>query len=175
MIDQLSKRDRIALILGGVVVLATLISIGIVEPYISGLAALDARIAAKQRQLDEIRDLRREYLVLQQQLGEAERKLSGNSEFSLFSFVEGLTGRIAGKENLVYMRPQPPAVREGLREESVEVKLEKIDLDQTVRLLYEIETAEAFLPVKNLRIRTRFDDRSRFDAVLTISGYGRVQ
>lgn len=175
MIEQLSKRDRIALAVGGGFVLIILIFFGIVGPYLDGLAALDNKIVAKQRQLDEVRALRQEYLVLEQQIGEAEKKMAGDVDFSLFSFVEGVTGRIAGKENLVYMRPQPSSVREGLREESVEVKLERIDLDQTIRLLYEIETAEAFLPVKNLRLRTRFDDRSSFDAVLTISAFERNQ
>jgi general secretion pathway protein M len=111
--------------------------------------------------------------LLQRQLAEAEKKLAKGENFSLFSFVEAITAQAATKENLVYMRPQPVSVQEDFKEESVEIKLERIRLDQLVRLLYEIDAANAYLQVKNLRIKTRFDDQSQLNAVLTISSYGR--
>ena len=80
---------------------------------------------------------------------------------------------MASKENLVYMRPQPASTQDGYREDSVEIKLEKIRLDQLVRLLYDIQNADAFLQVKNMRVKTRFDNRTLLDVVLTVSAYGR--
>jgi general secretion pathway protein M len=71
------------------------------------------------------------------------------------------------------MRPQPVAVKDEFKEESVEIKLEKIALDQLVRILYQIDTADAFLQVKNLRLKIRFDNKAQLDAVLTISAYER--
>jgi general secretion pathway protein M len=71
------------------------------------------------------------------------------------------------------MRPQPSSVQDTVRENSVEIKLEKIRLDQLIRLLYAIDSTDACLQVKNLRVKTRFDDRTLLDAVLTISSYGR--
>jgi general secretion pathway protein M len=70
--------------------------------------------------------------------------------------------------------PQPPP-QENLREESVEVRLEKIRLDQVVRLLYAVDTADALLQVKNLRLKTRFDDRTLFDATMTVAAFGRTR
>ncbi|ALC15355.1 type II secretion system protein GspM [Desulfuromonas soudanensis] len=173
MISNLSPRDRNALIIGLAAVLIAVFYLGIVSPYQSAIARLDSQIASRQRQLQEVQVLRQRYLSLQGALTQAERRGGSNRTFSLFSFVENLTGQIASRENLVYMRPQPVAVKDEFKEESVEIKLEKIALDQLVRILYQIDTADAFLQVKNLRLKVRFDNKAQFDAVLTISAYER--
>ncbi len=173
MIAQLSQRDRVALFVGGTVVLLTLLFFGIIAPYQGAMEQLDGKIAARKRQIKEVQALRQDYLQLQRRLNEAQKRLAKGESFSLFSFVESLATRVASKENLVYMRPQPVTAQEDFREESVEIKLDKIRLNQLVQLLYEIESADAFLRVKNLRVKTRFDDRTQLDAVLTISSYGR--
>ncbi len=174
MISQLSQRDRLALAVGGVVVLAALIWAGVISPYQGALERLDARIASRQTQMKDVEALRQEFLQLQRQLSEADRRLAASSSFSLFSFVEGLAIRVASKENLIQMRPQPPVTQEDIREESVEIRLEKVRLEQLVRLLHELQKAEAVLQVKSLRLKTRFDDRSLLDAVVTIASYGRT-
>jgi general secretion pathway protein M len=173
MISNLSPRDRNALLIGLAAVLLAVFYLGIVSPYQSAIARLDSQIASRQRQLQEVQVLRQKYLSLQGELTQAERRGVSNRNFSLFSFVENLTGQIASRENLVYMRPQPVAVKDEFKEESVEIKLEKIALDQLVRILYQIDTADAFLQVKNLRLKIRFDNKAQLDAVLTISAYER--
>ncbi len=173
MIDRLSRRDRLALAVGLTVAFAALLVFGIYLPYRGALAGLDDRIAARQRQLEEVRELRASYLQLQQQLGQAERRLAQGEQVSLFTFVEGLAGRYATKENLVYMRPQAPSTQGEFREESVEIKLEKIRLSQLVQLLFAIDSAPAALKAKNLRVTTRFDDRTLLDAVLTVASFRR--
>ena len=173
MISNLSPRDRNALLIGLAAVLIAVFYLGIVSPYQSAIARLDSQIASRQRQRQEVQVLRQRYLSLQGELTQAERRGVSNRNFSLFSFVENLTGQIASRENLVYMRPQPVAVKDEYKEESVEIKLEKIALDQLVRILYQIDTADAFLQVKNLRLKIRFDNKAQLDAVLTISAYAR--
>jgi general secretion pathway protein M len=171
-LSRLSRRDRTALTVGGIVVLVTLLVFGLILPYHEAMARLDSRIAVRQKQVREVQALQQEYRALQQQLAVAQNRLSRSRGFSLFSFLESQTARVATKENLIYMRPQQTAAREGRQEESVEIKLEKLRLDQLVHFLYGIESADAYLQVKNLRVRTRFDDRSLFDATMTISSFG---
>jgi general secretion pathway protein M len=174
MIAQLNPRERWALVAGGLVVLVTIIYLGIISPYLNALNLLDTRIIARQRQVKEVQALRQEYLQLQRQTAEAEQRMAkAGAGFSLFAFVEAVTVQVATKENLVYMRPQQPSAQGEFSEESVEIKLEKIRIDQLVRLLYSVESADAYLQVKSLRVRTRFDNRSMLDAVLTISSFGR--
>jgi general secretion pathway protein M len=173
MIAQLTPRDRLALIIGAVVVLAALVYVGIVSPYENAMGRLDAQINARQRQLEQVRSLHQEYQRLKGLVAAGNARLDRNKNFSLFSFVENLVTQVATKENLLYMRPQPPDVQDNYKEESVEIKLEKIHLNQLIQMLYRIESADALLQVKHLRVKTRFDDRSLLDVVLTISALGR--
>lgn len=171
-LSQLSRRDRMALTIGGVVVLVTIVVFGLVLPYRGAMSQLDLRIAAQQRQVKEVHALQQEYRGLQRQLAEVQSRLAQSRGFSLFSFIESQTSQVATKENLVYMRPQQTVNRDGRQEESVEIKLEKLNLEQLIRFLFAVESADAYLQVKNLRVRTRFDDRSLLDATMTISSFG---
>ncbi len=173
MLSTLSPRERIALLVGGIAILSTVLYFGIISPYRTGTERLDRKIDSRQAQLQEVQSMSHQYRQLQQQMAAAQKGIDQGGAFSLFSVIEGIANRIVGRENLVYMRPQPAIDRDGFREESVEIKVERIALDQFVEMLFEIESVKAYLQVKNLRLKTRFDDRNHFDAVLTIASYGR--
>ena len=49
-LPQLSSRDRLALIVGGAVVLVTILVLGVVLPYRNALETLDSKIASRERQ-----------------------------------------------------------------------------------------------------------------------------
>ena len=138
------------------------------------MANLQSKVTSRERQLQDVQKLRQDYLDLKQELSEAQGRLSKAENFSLFSFVEAQVGRYATKENLVYMRPQPTSTKDGWREDTVEIKLEKLTLDQLVRFLYSLETSDAVIQTKNLRVKTRFDNRSLLDVVMTVAAYGRA-
>ncbi|MGE4580607.1 MAG: type II secretion system protein GspM [Desulfuromonadales bacterium] len=175
MIANLTLRERLILTAGGLFVLLALAYLLVWSPYRNAMERFDSQITSRQRQMGEIQQLRQEFLRLNQRIAQAEAQLARARSFSLFSFVEEAGARIASRENLVSMRPQPASEQNGFREEAVEIKLEKIRLDQLVQLLYEIETTEAFLRVKNLRVKTRFDNRSQLDATLVIASLGKSQ
>jgi len=149
-----------------------LVIFAVVLPYRDALQNLDARIGARQSQLADLQQMQGEFRQLQQRIGAVERRAARGKDFSLFSFLEETTLSIASRENLSYLRPQPTTQEGELREESLEVKLEKIRLDQLVELLHATESADALLRIKSLRTRARFDDPTLLDATLLISAYG---
>ncbi|PLX94692.1 MAG: hypothetical protein C0621_04985 [Desulfuromonas sp.] len=116
--------------------------------------------------------MRQQILTLRQSSGLHQAADRGN--FALLTTVEELIDRNAAKENLVYMRPQPSSSLEGLREEAVEIKIEKMPLEEIVRLLHAVENHRALLRIKNLRLKTRFDDKTLFDAVFAVATYERA-
>ncbi|MEJ2033065.1 MAG: type II secretion system protein GspM [Deltaproteobacteria bacterium] len=173
MIDRISLREKVFLLAGIAFILLFLLWIGVIAPYRQGIEMADSHIASRSRQLEEIRQLQQEYLHLQKSMAAAERKLA-QSDFSIFPFIEEVTTRTGVRDNLVSMRPQAAQMQGEFREDSVEIKLEKIHLDQLVKLLHAIESSNLFLNMKSLRIRSRFDNRTLLDTDLTISSFRKA-
>lgn len=167
---NLSEREKIFVIGGAAAIVLVVVWLGIFAPYREAVTTAESKITSRQRQLKEVQHLQQEYLRLQGELTEAERRLvSRGRGFSLFSFIEDVTSRTGVREKLVSMRPQTTAAQGEFREESVEIRLERLRLDQLVRLLHAMESADVVLNTKTLRIKPRFDDRSQLDTVIVVS------
>ncbi len=173
-LQDLSQRERLMLLAAALVIFLTVLTFGIVQPYRAALSRLDTQIASRRRQLSELQQLSREYRNLQQQTAAGEQRLAAAGDFSLLTFVEATSIRLAGRDRLISMRPQPGAMLEEFREEAVEVRLERIRLDQLVQLLIAADRAPAPMQVKSLRLRTRFDDRALLDVTLVFASYRRI-
>lgn len=170
MIAQLSQRERIFLVTGGVVLLLILLYLAVLLPYRSALSSLDRGIEARSRQLQEVKALRTRYLSMQQQIALAERQVKSSRNVSPLTVIESLVEQTAGRENLLSMRPQPPVTQGQFIRDAVEVKLEKLSLQQLLELLSGVEGVTAPMQIEKLYIKQRFDDRSLLDASMTITG-----
>jgi len=172
-IDQLEKREKIYLLVGIVVVLATVIFYGIYQPYHNALLRLDKKIAVKQSQLKNVRSLQAEYQSLQKQFARVQKSMGNKGLLSPLAKVERLTSNIVSRENLSYIRPQPPQVQGNIRVDSLDIKLEKLLLEQVLQLLWQIESPKSHMQVKNFRIKQRFDNSAQLDLTMTVSVYGK--
>lgn len=171
MMDRLNlnKREKIFVGAGAVIVFVTLLYVAVVAPYRNQMSGLDKKISLRQKQAVEMVALKEEILELQERLREAETKVSRTVNFSLFSFVEQKVQEAAGKENLVFMRPKPAAQQGDFEETSLEVKLEKISLEQVTRLIYAIEAADVSINIKSLQLRNRMPNAALLDVTMDIS------
>ena len=172
-IDQLEKREKIYLLVGIIVILATIIFYGIYQPYHNALLRLDKKIAVKQSQLKEVRSLQAEYQSLQNQFARVQKSMGNKGPLSPLAKVEGLASNIVSRENLSYIRPQPPQVQGDIRVDNLDIKLEKLLLAQVLQLLWEIESPESHMQVKNFRLKQRFDNSSQLDLTMTVSVYDK--
>lgn len=174
-LKPLSPRERWMVAAAVLTVLVVGAWLGILSPYREKMSQLEAKMVSRQRQLRELRELESQYARLKAQMAMAERRLEGKGKsFSLFSFVEATTESQGIRDNLVSLRPHKVPAQGEFNEESVEVKLDRVSLEQLVRLLYALESAEAFLQVKTLKVKSRFDDSSLLDTVLTITHYTKA-
>jgi len=174
MISQLNQRERIFVIVGGLALVLALIYFAILLPYRSALNRFDQQINARSLQLEEVKELQASYLGLKQQMTQVERLLDNRNDFSALTFVENLVEQTAGRENLLSMRPQSPEQRNEFTLDSVEIKLEKLTLEQVLELLAGIEAAEIPMQVRNLYLKQRFDDRSLLDATMMVTALRRT-
>lgn len=174
-ISQLSHRERVLLATGGITVLILLLCFGILFPYCDSLAHLDSQIASRRRQLVEMQQLQTDYRQWQSQLMRRGPQCADNRDFALLSFLETTAAKFAGRNSLVAMRPQPPMMQNGYKEEIVELKLEKLSLPGLVRLLHAMEEVGAPVRIRSLRIKSRFDDPNLLDVTAAVGSTRRVQ
>lgn len=171
---QLSQRERIILGSGGAVLLIILVYAGIFAPWHAAEARLDRRLAAYRQQLRELEQLTNPYRQLAAEAAVMEGRLARSDNVQLVPFLQGLVDTIAGRDRLTTLRPQPVTPGGILREERVELHLQRLRLDQVVRLLQAIDSAEACLATRQLRLRQRFDDPALLDVELTVAAYGKL-
>jgi general secretion pathway protein M len=174
MISQLNQRERIFVAVGGVALILVLLYMAVLMPYRNALTRLDNQIEGRGRQLQEVEMLRAEYLELRQETAQVERLLDNRRDFSTLSFLETLVENTAGRENLLSMRPQAPVTRNQFILESVEIKLERLDLRQVLEMLWSIEKSPSPMQVSALYLKQRFDNRAQLDATMTVTALRRA-
>jgi general secretion pathway protein M len=69
------------------------------------------------------------------------------------------------------MKPTVSTPSEVYNEESVEVKMEGVTLEQLVRYLHQVENSPQLLKIKRLEIKPRFDNRQILTATFRVSAF----
>ena len=158
------------LLIGGLALLL-LCGFWLYSSYQDALHRLERKADASRSELTQLQESIKEYRALQTKLQQVSRGNSSGENLNLITAVENATQQIGARSQLLYVRPQPDKVREDLIEEGVEIKLEKLLLNQLVELLYQLEETQKQLKVSQLRVRTRFDDAGQLDAVMVLSRF----
>jgi len=167
MSGRLSPRE-VRLVLVGGVVAALLLLLAALAPALSALGGIDARLEDKQAELVAARAVQQQLQALSAGLRLRQAKLGRGGGGSPLALVEATAVRLGCRDNLAAVRPQPTSSRAGVRIEPLELRFEKISLEQLARLLEAFETADQLLKVRTLKARRLFDDPSRLDAVLVV-------
>jgi len=173
MIKTLNQRERYVLAVGAVVLGLLLIIFGVVIPYGKAIEHLDRTINSRQGQLAEVRQLQADYRILKKQADQLQRELGRRKGTPPLTFLEETASRIAGRENLVLMRPLPVVTQGQLRIETIEFKLERLGLEQALQILQEVEQAKPPMRVDRLHLKQRFDDAAQLDINVTVSATRR--
>lgn len=170
---NLSPRERLVLLGGGVVVALLVLVFGLVVPLSDALTGMDQKLVAEQERLDEAVELQSRIARVKSELAQLERKVDRRQATSLFSLIEKNSNQLGVGENLVSMRLQDANVREGFRVEAVDLRLEKIRFAQLVSLLKAFDSSPALLNVRQLKIKKRFDDSTLVDVNLQVESLTR--
>jgi len=73
------------------------------------------------------------------------------------------------------MKPTVVPIGENYRESSIEVKIEKVVLEQIMHYLHMIESSDFPLKIKILQLKNRFDDAGLMDASVVVSFYEKIK
>jgi general secretion pathway protein M len=167
-LGKLSPRERVMVTAAAAAVVVFFVwlvsrSIG------GGIDAREAHIEQKTRVLSQIGKLAEGYRGREASRRELEARLKG-SPVALMSHISQTGAGLGIQVN--DLRPSTaPSEVEGLREESVEVNLAKIELNRLAALIQNLERGAGVVRVRRLRITTRSDDPALVDATLLVATY----
>src|SRR6185369_15401487 len=119
----------------------------------------------------QMQHMRTEYLDLLAQV-ELRQKIidKADPKFSLFPHIESTVSQVlGGREKIASMNPQNKELSGAYREESVELKLNAVSLQQLVDLMYSIEKGAQPLRMTRLQVKKRPREPQSFDVIATVA------
>jgi len=135
----------------------------------AGISQREAMIEQKTKVLSQVGKLAEGYRRRQAEREAVEGRLKG-APVQLMSHI-AQTGATLGIQ-VNDLRPTGAPVEEGgLREESVEVNLARIELQRLALLVQSLERGAGVVKVRRIRVTTRADDPALVDATLVVSTY----
>ena len=134
-----------------------------------GLSAREASIEQKTKVLSQVGKLAEGYRRRQAERQGVEARLKG-APVQLMSHISQAGATLGIQVN--DLRPTgAPSEEGGLREESVEVTLVRVELQRVALLAQSLERGAGVVKVRRIRITTRSDDPMLVDATLVVATY----
>ncbi|HSD09872.1 MAG TPA: hypothetical protein VLF14_02745 [Candidatus Binatia bacterium] len=164
---RLAPRERLFVAIGAAV-FASFVIFLIAYKAQAAKSTLRARIVAKQHQLEQVEAFRSAFLELKRQTDALTSKSVGSN--GLYATLDGIVTKKLGHDKVSSMAPSTPkTIGDQYVEDSVNVQLVGITLQQTVELLYELDQSPAPLHVSRLQMKKRVSDPYQFDVTFAVS------
>jgi len=166
---KLSQREKLALTVGGIVILAFILLQFMVLPLLDKRDRLQQRIVLNGKQFDRMMSLQKRYQELHSQSISISKHLQNRSpDFSLFSFLEQMASRADVKKQIIYMKPSKTLTEGNYSEIMVEMKLQTITLQQLIDFLEYIESPDNVVAIKRISVQVNTKDEAALDVILQI-------
>lgn len=154
--------DRRALVLLGAAAVSVLLFI--VSLVWSGSAS--SRLSEIRKAHGEMSTVGAELKELMGLVDSLERRAAASGDKGLLTFIDQITESIGIKEKLVSQKSAPSA---SAREEKAEMSFEKLTLNETVNLLYRIDSLPVLLLVNRVEMAPSFDKPDLIMLDMTVS------
>lgn len=170
--DQLDNRQRILLICTALILLIFLVYQLMISPYFDSRSRLIHSVQQRQEDLQEIKKLRQEYLLVKKEEGGVRDRLAKRSkDFALFSFLDQQAEQAKVKEKIKYMKPSIAEGEGPLRESLVEMKLQETTLEGLVAFLKLIESSENVVSLRRISIQESAKEQGDIDVIMQITTF----
>ena len=168
-LQNLQTREKVMVICAAVAIVLALVYTLAIDPLLAHSARLDRQIRKAQQDLETLHTHRREYLQQQRVLDSINARINQRKNFSLFSRLEEIA-RSTGTR-IINMKPTAGSPSEAYTEESFEIKMEGVTLEQLKTYLYEVEQSPQFLKIKRVNIKPRLNNRQLLSVVIRVSKF----
>jgi general secretion pathway protein M len=170
MARKLARREKYLIYaLSGIICLFVVFQV-IVFPLLDKKERLERSIKAKTDILEKMTVLQSEYNTIKKMTELSKSRFAKREAgFTLFSFLDRLTGKAGIKNNVTYMKPSTTAEKNSpFKISQVEMKLQGITLQQLTSYLHMVETSENMVNIKRLSISKTGKLENLIDAVLQV-------
>jgi general secretion pathway protein M len=168
---NLGTRERVFIIGAGVAVLLALLFTMVIDPMLAYSARLDRQIITAQRELQELHTLRQDYQRQKSVLDRINAQLKRQKNFSIFSRLEELAKQTDTRNKILYIKPTVSSPSDAYEEESVEIKMEDVTLEQLIQYLFQIENSPQFMKIKRLYLKPHLDNRQLLSVIFRVSTF----
>ncbi|MGD2030425.1 MAG: type II secretion system protein GspM [Desulfobacterales bacterium] len=170
MAKKLARREKYSLYaLSGVICLFVVFQF-IVFPSLDKRERLNRTLKAKTDILEKMTALQSEYNTLKQRTELSKSRFAKrDAGFTLFSFLDKLSGKAGIKNHVTYMKPSTSVQKNSpFKISQVEMKLQGLTLQQLTSYLHMVETSSNMVNIKRLSISKTGKIENLIDAVLQV-------
>ncbi|MDD3815619.1 MAG: type II secretion system protein GspM [Desulfocapsaceae bacterium] len=168
-LNKLEKREKRAVLAGALFLFCFALFHFAVAPLIQARQQTQKALITKNEDIIKIHQLQKEYRKLQAQAVEIQDRLQKRpSSFTLFSFIEEQATKAKVKQQINSMTPSTSEGEGPLQESRVDLKLERILLQQLVDFLQQVESTDNVVVIKRLSIQENSKEEGTLDAVMQI-------
>lgn len=164
------KEQTVALVVASIAVL--LILILPVAVASSRISKLEKDVVQGRGELRQIMRAIEVYDSKNAELKQIQKMVGAGFDSSLSTTLESIAEKQGIKEQIDSLKEKATAPSDIFDESSVDVRLKKISLKQLIDYLHAIENNDnTMLALKNLSVKTRFDNKRDLDASFTVSTF----
>jgi len=173
--SRLSFRERLFLLAGAVFVLATTIYL-IASSGSSNKPAEKTRADTLLQNQKLFAQTLEKYLAIKPLVDKIEGRLNSTPEdFDLYKEVNRLIQQIGIREQVVKMDPGTGGGNDYLKEEYVDLNLQKMKLQPLINFLQKLENLPAMVRVDQLSIKRRLGASKTLDVIMRVSVYKKQE
>jgi type II secretory pathway component PulM len=165
---KLAERDKKVLLWGGIAAAAILLYAFVIAPLYADIARKRDAIPKKERELAEMRQLKDQYLEMQQRLQQLQAEAAKRGP--LLTEIENITKQTNLSSKIVSLKPQTGVQAANFKESIVEVRLDNITLYDIVNYVNQLE--KATFRIRKLYFKPRFDNPKMLNATILVSSAG---
>ena len=170
MARKLNRREKYSIyVLSGAICLFILLQF-IIFPSFDKRKGLKRVLQAKTDMLEEMTALKSEYNTIKKRTELSKLRFEKREKgFTLFSFLDKLTGKAGIKNHVIYMKPSTSVQKNSpFKISQVEMKLQGLTLKQLTSYLHMVETSKNMANIKRLSISKTGKQEGFIDAVLQV-------
>lgn len=167
--NKLEKREKRVVVAGVIFLFCFILFHFTVSPLLQARQQTQKALIQKKEDILKIRQLQEEYRQIQNQAVNIQNRLQKRSpSFTLFSFIEERATKAKVKQHINSMTPSTSEGEGPLQESRIDLKLEKISLQQLVDFLQQVESTDDVVAIKRISIQENSKEEGLLDVVIKI-------